>query len=313
LVKQAQYDALMRELGDQLRGLAPTADLTHNDNRFMRAEVLQTFALRLQAAARLFDYPYEIVARPEGIFVAISGVLLDAASSGLYLKATGAGAPLQGEGFARVLRGRGIGVSTFVDVGANFGEVSLVMAREYPAARIVAVEPSADNLAVFARNTQVQRFPTQNIEIIKLGIADKAGPAGISKGVSTMSRVTPSGGTEDTEAIMCERLDTLFDQRGIQKADFVKIDIEGGEPKLKDALVVLGQRVRAYCIEFSQFAPFDDYMSLTEALRGQQFECYDDAAATRLNSREDTAQYLRAAFAPGKIAVTNLWFFNAAG
>ncbi|MBY0511056.1 MAG: FkbM family methyltransferase [Rhodospirillaceae bacterium] len=311
MVKQTQYDALMRELSDQLRGLVPAPDLRHTDNRFIRADVLQSFAVRLHAAMRLFDYPYEIVVRPEGIFVAISGVLLDVSSSGLYLKASGAPVGLQAEVFAQTLRRRNIDVATFVDVGANFGEVSLSMAREYPAARIVAIEPSADNLAVFERNKQVQRFPTGNIEVVKLGIADKAGPAAISRGANPMSRVTPAGGA-DTEAIMCERLDTLFDQRGIREADFVKIDIEGGEPKLKDALIALGRRVKAYCIEFSQFAPFDDYMTLTAALRAQQFECYDESAAVRLTSGEEIARHLRAAFAPGKIAVTNLWFFAAA-
>jgi len=317
---QTEYEALMRELERYrksdpllfLRGLAVAGDVGHTDRRFIRAEALQGLAAKLHAATRLCDFPYEIVVRPEGIFTVISGVLLESSRSPLYLKASGQPGRLQGDIFAEILQRMNIPLATFVDVGANFGEISLAMARTYPHARIVAIEPSSDNLAVFDINRKVQHFPTQHIEVIRLAVTDKAELAAMPKGANTMNRVVPLGAADNTEQVACESLDTLFDRHAIHTADFVKIDIEGGEPKLKDALTALGHRVRVYYIEFSQFAPFDDYIALAASLLAQRFDCYDETATARLGSADDIARYLRATFAPGKMAVANLWFFALA-
>ena len=125
-----------------------------------------------------------------------------------------------------------------------------------------------------------------------------------------MNRVIAAGDSDGTEPINCGRLDILFDRCDIRTADFVKIDIEGGEPKLTEALIALGNRVRAYYIEFSQFAPFDDYMALASALLSQHFICYDETAASKLRTVEDIARHIRTAFAPGPITATNLWFIG---
>jgi hypothetical protein len=102
----------------------------------------------------------------------------------------------------------------------------------------------------------------------------------------------------------------LFDRHGILTADFVKNDIEGGEPELRDALLALGHRVQPYYIEFSQFAPLDDYLALASALLSLNFACYDEAASSRFTTIEDVARHLKTAFATGPIAVTNLWFIG---
>ncbi len=257
---------------------------------------------------KLCDFQNEIVLRPEGIFVNFDGILMESSHTALYLKNSGPPAVHRGRHVSQTLNRLNIDVSTVVDVGANFGELSLWLTRECPHARIVAVEPSSDNLSVFKLNRKAQSFPTEHIEIVQQAISDRAEVAAIQRGASPMSRVVAPGDTAGTETVQCERLDVLFDKLGIKTADFVKIDIEGGEPKVKEALMALDERVRSYYIEFSQFAPLEDYLGLASALIGRKFTCYDETAAVRLNTAEEISRHLRAAFAPSKIAVTNLWF-----
>jgi FkbM family methyltransferase len=276
----------------------------------VRAEVLHALAMKLHGAARMSGFLNELVIRPEGVFVNASGILMESSHTGIYLKSSGAPYENQGKQLSAVLARLKIDVSIAVDVGANFGEISLWLAREYPAARIVAIEPSSANLKVFTLNKNVQSFATGRLEIIAQAISDQSGVVAMSKGAGAMNRVVAGGAPDSTEAVKCERLDNLFDVHRITTADFVKIDIEGGEPRLRDALLALGHRVRSYYIEFSQFAPFGEYLALASALLSMKFACYDEPASARLESVDDVARHLQSAFASGPMAVTNLWFIQ---
>lgn len=313
---QTDFTALMQELAPYrkseplrfLQGVAAACDVTAPDLRFLRAEVLHALATGLHDASRLCGLHNEIVVRPDGIFVSVSGILMESSRTGIYLKSSGKPGKNLGEQLSPVLARMNIDVATAVDVGANFGEVSLWLARQYPGARILAIEPSSANVSTFELNKKAQSFPTDAVEIIQQAVSDKAGAVSISKGAGSMNRVLAAAESRGTETVTCDRLDALFDRHGIRTADFVKVDIEGGEPKLKDAVLALGTRVRSYYIEFSQFAPFDEYLALASSLLSVDFECYDESAASRLNTVDEVARYLRAAFAAGPMAVTNLWF-----
>src|SRR5262249_15512906 len=155
-----------------LQEIAAAVNLTQAEFRFVRAEMLHALAMKLHSAARLCDFPNEIVVRPQGVFVNVGGVLMESSRTGIYLKASGSTHANQAAQLAGVLARFGIEVRTAVDIGANFGEISLGLAREYPLARIVAVEPSSDNAAIFDLNKAAQSFPTDRVKLLKIAIAD---------------------------------------------------------------------------------------------------------------------------------------------
>ncbi len=318
MTSPTDFAALMKELEPYrktdplryLKAVAAAGDITDAGFRFLRAEVLHALAMKLHAAAKICNLQNEIVVRPEGVFVNVGGILMESSHTGIYLKSSGTPYPNQGEQLARTLARMNIGVSTAVDVGANFGEISLWLVREYPQARIVAIEPSSDNIDIFALNKNAQNFSTSRLEILKHAVSDKAGTVALSKGAGAMNRVVAAG-EKGTESVSCDRLDALFNRHGIRTADFVKIDIEGGEPKLREALLALDHRVRSYYIEFSQFAPLDDYLALASALLSMGFACYDETASLQFGTFEDVARHLGESFAPGPMSVTNLWFVCA--
>lgn len=315
-----KVEALMRELAplrksDPLRflqSIASAANIGQAEFRFLRAELLHALATKLHAAAGLCGFRDEIVVRPQGVFVNVGGVLMESSRTGIYLKSAGAAQQNQAAALCEQLHRFGIDVTTAVDVGANFGEISLGLARAFPAARVVAIEPSSENAAIFELNMSAQPFPVGNIELVRVAVSDRNEDAFMRRGDGAMSRVTAqSVAGAAMERVSCERLDTLFDRLGVAVADFVKIDIEGGEPKLRAGIAALHSRVRAYYIEFSQFAPLDEYLALAGELRDGGYACYDMDARTQLTATEEIAKHLQAAFAAGPVAVTNLWFVRA--
>jgi FkbM family methyltransferase len=313
------HRALMKEAGAYrasdpvlfLKALALAHDVTEGKFRFLRSEVLQTVLAKLHRALQLCDFRNEIVVRPEGVFVDVSGVLMEVTNTPFYLKSSGAAYTNQGEAILRVLARMNIALSTAVDVGANFGEISLWLARQHPQARVIAIEPSSDNLNVLRINKAAQRFPTDAVEIVQEAVSERSGVVSITKGVSTMNRVVTDGKADASETVRCDRLDGIFDRYGVRTADFVKIDIEGGEPALKEAIAALGNRVRSYYIEFSKFAPLDDYLALAQTLLSRRFACYDEAGSTALDDLQAIERHLRSALAAESTLFTNLWFVAA--
>lgn len=316
---QTEFAAFMRELADDrkvdpltyLKDVAATRNLADPDFRAVRAEALRILITRMREGTRLCDFQSELVFRPEGLFINLGGVLMECSHAIYHLKSTGpVSGPFAGNEIVDALRRRNVAVSTVVDIGANFGEVSLRLARAFPQARIVAVEPASANIGVLATNVKAQSFPTGGIEIVHAAITSRSGTVSIAKGIGTMNRVSMEGAHESFESVASIRLDELMDGLELHKADLVKIDIEGSEPMLRDAIVALGKRVDAYYIEFSQFAPFDDYIALAVALLSLGFRCHSESLATELRTAEEIAKHLRGAFAQGPIATTDLWFLQ---
>jgi FkbM family methyltransferase len=200
-----------------------------------------------------------------------------------------------------------IDVATAVDVGANFGEIALWFACQFPHATVLAVEPSSLNVQVLYANIAAQRFPTASLRVVQCAVSDRNGVVHITRGVGPMVRIVAEDAA-GTETVACERLDTLLDRCGVNCADFVKIDIEGSEPLLIEAIAPLRGRVRAYYIEFSQFAARAGYLALAQALLDSGYVCLDEAASEQLADTAAIVRYLDEAFAPGPLAVTNLWF-----
>lgn len=143
---------------------------------------------------------------------------------------------------------------TFVDVGANEGYFAMVAAGLVgPGGRVVAVEPQARLHPVLRRN--VELHGAANVVLARAAITDRPGTARLfmapdtNTGSSGLTRTTRYGlATETVETLT---LAELFDRHGVDRADLLKIDIEGSEyeavlgaPELFQA-----RRVRAVALE----------------------------------------------------------------
>jgi len=115
-----------------------------------------------------------------------------------------------------------------VDAGAHVGLASVHFASTFPDAKILAIEPQADNFELLRRNTA--GFP--NVEPIHGALAARPGPVEIAnpKGASWSFRIAePGGGGETVDAVTVQQ---LLERGGEERLGLLKLDIEGAETAL---------------------------------------------------------------------------------
>lgn len=116
-----------------------------------------------------------------------------------------------------------------IDAGANIGASAVFFSQKYPQAEIIAIEPEGSNFDMLVENTS----SLKNVKLVKAALW------GTSQKKEIRNRFTGHWGytvsnTEDRseitgQEIECITIDALMKKYGINKIDFLKMDIEGGE------------------------------------------------------------------------------------
>lgn len=129
----------------------------------------------------------------------------------------------------------------FVDIGANQGFYSLMIAAQNPKAQIIAFEPDPYSISKFEENIQLNKIG--NIDLIKKGVSASHNSLDLMVNTSgnrggnsvLLSQIQWTNADKETYIrIECEPLYEAMKQRGVQKISSLKIDIEGYEyPVLK--------------------------------------------------------------------------------
>ncbi len=218
------------------------------------------------------------------------------------------------EGYALIERLRKFGISkpkTLVDVGANFGEISLCFAAEFPECKIIAVEPSSLNLEILEENLGIQVFDTSSVFVRKFAIADEPGEALLTRNLGSQNSIVAKRGmlASQYEKVPCKRLDELFREEKVRNCDFLKIDIEGAEPGLKDSLAAVLGKTRAVLLEFSHKNTPENYAKLVEKFASSEDKwiCFDNDAPDAEIALELVIDYLLEQRRAG-IAGRDFWF-----
>ncbi|MCX8155471.1 MAG: FkbM family methyltransferase [Verrucomicrobiae bacterium] len=140
-----------------------------------------------------------------------------------------------------------------VDAGANVGFASLFFARQYPEAKILAIEPEAGNFGYLVKN--VAPFP----QIIPI-------QAALWKNNETLELVDPGIGawgfqTRDSaekgslpvvQKVQAITLDKLMADHGLSYIDILKIDIEGAEKEIFETSASWRDKVGVIMVELHE-------------------------------------------------------------
>lgn len=108
------------------------------------------------------------------------------------------------------------------DVGGYSGDTALhfspMVGKE---GKIFIFEPNEENCKKICKN--MRHFNVENIEIIKKGLYSKEGILYLNTFTTSEKPI------ENSVEIQCTTIDTFVKEKNIQKLDYIKFDIEGGE------------------------------------------------------------------------------------
>jgi FkbM family methyltransferase len=159
------------------------------------------------------------------------------------------------------------------DIGACEGEDSVRYARRFPLARVLAFEPLPANQAVVRAN--FARYGVPNAELVPVALADRVGeatfhvssgrPADLfagedwNYGNKSSSLLAPAqsgpmhGWIEFKESITVPTttLDTFCQTHGIDRIDFIQMDVQGAELLVLRGAAAMLPRITALWLEVS--------------------------------------------------------------
>ena len=129
---------------------------------------------------------------------------------------------------------------TILDVGANLGYYVLLESEAIgPKGRILAVEPSPENVQILKKNIELNGIGSQ-VQVVEGGISDENGTAEIqiSKWSNlhsfTVAHEFVSSKVERGLEVNTYRLDDLIEEKGIKagEVNMIRMDVEGHEVKV---------------------------------------------------------------------------------
>ncbi len=120
---------------------------------------------------------------------------------------------------------------TFIDVGCNKGDFSLLAAKIVgEGGSVLAFEPEPDNCQWIEKSIKLNNY--ENIKLFQLALADKNEDAQLYLGEKSgwHSLVSnPGNAQKSTIKVKKRTLDSIFDEAGNTRVDIIKIDVEGAE------------------------------------------------------------------------------------
>lgn len=137
-----------------------------------------------------------------------------------------------------------------IDAGGYIGTAAIALARRYPTATIVTLEPNTANYEVLIKNTA--SWP--NIVAKRAALTPEAGIAilhdrGTGNWGFTLIEKAADSATSPIEKVPCITVGQLLEEIGVDGIDIFKIDIEGGEHALLSGNNGWIRKTTGICIE----------------------------------------------------------------
>ena len=134
--------------------------------------------------------------------------------------------------------------SVFFDIGANIGIYSLYAAYKHPKLMVFAFEPVQENYFALVKNINLNNMDIYPMNLAisdEIGITDlflsdlRIGNSGAQIGEAKNEAGEPFL-PKKTEKIICISIDALIDSYKMPTPNYVKIDVDGLEPKILEGM-----------------------------------------------------------------------------
>jgi FkbM family methyltransferase len=140
-----------------------------------------------------------------------------------------------------------------MDLGANVGVATRLFASAYPAAKIFAVEPDAENLTVLNRNVSALARAAR-CNVCRAAVWDRDGTLSLTpppRGIEYNAiRATEGDGGPGANVVDGFSMDSLVRRSGFPQIDLLKVDVEGAESRMFQGNLHWLDRVGMIAIEF---------------------------------------------------------------
>lgn len=118
---------------------------------------------------------------------------------------------------------------TIIDIGANIGYTLIDFRHRHPDARLIGVEMDADNHALASRNIE----GLGNVQLLHAAVWCEDGEVCYDAGANADAFSVGSAGAAQ-RSVESLTMATLLDRCAVERAHYVKLDIEGAEKELFD-------------------------------------------------------------------------------
>jgi FkbM family methyltransferase len=133
-----------------------------------------------------------------------------------------------------------------VDIGANIGIKTLLLAQYVPNGRVIAIEAAPTVASLL--NLNIDRGGMKNITIVETAVGDTDGMTRFAD-QSAYGHISSSG-----VEVPVQRLSSLVAAQNLERLDFVKIDVEGYEfPILRNSIELLNHHQSIVLFEFNSW------------------------------------------------------------
>lgn len=171
----------------------------------------------------------------------------------------------------------------FVDVGGNKGDFSLIAARvSADVGRVLCVEAEPQNAAWIRRSVERNRY--RSVEVVSVALSDRDGDATLHLGEKSGWHTLvddPAATLVGAVTVPTRTLDGLLEERGIEKVDVIKVDVEGAE----DLVFAGGERTLSntnpMTVLLDLHPPRIDAVALCRKLEGWGFDLRDPGRPSR--------------------------------
>lgn len=250
--------------------------IADDNNRYLRASILRYYSYRLKEKIKEVEYEQGILVYHDQVFVLSDGILLNTKNNNRYFKIPKGKPGNQGKELFDFLASKKIALNTMVDLGANYGEISLFFCKNNPQLKILAVEASPCNFQILKESCKIQFFPTDNIVLVNEAVCDHSGEVEITNNLGSENTMIIDEDilSADKVKIKADSLESLLRRYQFNTVDFMKIDIEGAEYLLYDSLKLIINNVKSITIEVGENVSHDKYVPLIELFVDSGMNCY---------------------------------------
>ena len=237
-------------------------------NKKIQDVSLQVFLLKLSNKIQelLFkktNYLLKVVYEPKKnkFYSEVGGVILDNSLTGRYLKINSK-KKYQNEGELYEFFFRKTAKLNFVDIGSNFGEISIYIAKKFPQTKVLSVEASRTNCSIQKNNIKINN--ASNVILENTIVSNKNGSRYISKDLGSENYVS-NFKLSNFETVRSRTLTELLRKNNINFIDFLKIDIEGYIPFLSEDLINLNIKKKInFCMISFEKNSFESYKNILD-------------------------------------------------